>query len=157
MALASRLRCPFQTSLLTVRRCVSQAPGAHSGNDTIKEKPASVAQSTTDSSTSQGNKSTGSKPVSFEIAHLGDWGGKDPEKFIPISRRLLIRRLIEDSNLLSEAQCSKLEQFSLALNQAIALQMVHHLEDMKVRTRSYCFILHVVLGSLAVTPPAYIP
>ena len=144
MALAARLRCPLHSAIIGVRSCASQAPAppapfkskdtkeSTSSTPSSKPRPAPVVSEASTTAPRGGRAAAIDKPKTFEVAHLGDFGEKVPEKFIPVSRRFLIRRLIEDKSLLNGDQSGKFEQFALALNQSVATQMVHHLDEMKV-------------------------
>lgn len=55
------------------------------------------------------------------------------ERFIPITRRSIVRHLIEEKDFLSEDEKKKYEDFALALDSAIVNKYHGILQELKVR------------------------
>ena len=55
------------------------------------------------------------------------------EKFIPITRRSLIRHLLEKDNFLNDEEKRKFEDFALALDSAIVNKYHGVLQELKVK------------------------
>lgn len=56
----------------------------------------------------------------------------DREKYIPITRRTLIRRIIEERDLLTPLEQRKFDEFAVALDSAIVQEYHGVLNDLKV-------------------------
>lgn len=54
------------------------------------------------------------------------------EKYIPITRRTLIRRIIEEKNLLTAQEQRKFDEFAIALDSAIVQEYHGVLNELKV-------------------------
>lgn len=63
------------------------------------------------------------------------------EKFIPITRRMLVRTLVQDKAMLSPGEKVKLEDFAAALDAYTSQRFYTLLEEMKVRFYSNMFSL----------------
>lgn len=60
----------------------------------------------------------------------------DREKYIPITRRTLIRRIIEERDLLTPLEQRKFDEFAVALDSAIVQEYHGVLNDLKVGLQS---------------------
>ena len=65
------------------------------------------------------------------------WNGPREEKFIPVTRRSLVRRLGEEEGLLSWEEREKLEIFAAALDARFSQRFQGCLEEAKVNTHTH--------------------